>query len=210
MSNKQRKAPRFRIQRRLMVELPGMGKANALKRKPYSPGEHGQKRKKYSEYSLQLEEKQKVLMHYGLREKQLRRFIRDAKRGKGANWTDKLIGLLECRLDNLVFRLGFAPSLRSAKQLVSHGNVFVNNQKRTISSEVLKPGDKITLKEKIYSNQTYLTCTENPRLELASFLHKTQEGNIDVGELKEIPGLESIPFPFTPSLFTEYYSIRGV
>ena len=149
-------------------------------------------------------------MHYGLREKQLRRFIRNAKKGKGANWTDKLVSLLECRLDNVVFRLGFAPSIRSAKQLISHGNVFVNNQKRTISSEVLKPGDKVTLKEKIYNNQTYLTCKENPRLELASFLQRTQELSIEVGELKEIPGIESIPFPFTPSLFTEYYSIRGV
>ena len=210
MSKGQRKSPRFRIQRRLMVELPGMGKANALKRKPYSPGEHGQKRKKYSEYSLQLEEKQKVLMHYGLREKQLRRFIRDAKRGKVANWTDKLIGLLECRLDNVVFRLGFAPSIRSAKQLVSHGNVLVNNQKRDISSEVLRPGDKVTLKEKIYENQTYLTCKENPRLELAPFLERNQDGKIEVGELKERPGIDVVPFPFTPSLFTEYYSIRGV
>ena len=81
MSNKQRKAPRFRVQRRLMVELPGMGKANALKRKPYSPGEHGQKRKKYSEYSLQLQEKQKVTHALWLEGKATSPFYSECQKG---------------------------------------------------------------------------------------------------------------------------------
>jgi small subunit ribosomal protein S4 len=108
--SKDKSKARFRIQRRLGTELPGLGKAGALERRPYPPGEAGNKRKKFSNYALQLEEKQKVMFHYGLREKQLRRFIRDAKKGNATkNWISALAGLLELRLDNTVFRMGFAP-----------------------------------------------------------------------------------------------------
>ena len=104
------KIARYKIQRRLGSELPGLGKPGALERRPYPPGENGNKRKKYSDFALRLEEKQKLRAHYGLREEQLRRFIRNSKQGSTSNWVRKLVGLLECRLDNLVFRLGFAPA----------------------------------------------------------------------------------------------------
>ncbi len=112
--------PRFKIQRRLLTELPGLGKAGALERKPYPPGEQGLKRKKYSEYALQLEEKQKIRFHYGLRESQLGKNVQLAKRESSQDWVSYLIGLLERRLDNVVFRLGFAPSIAAASQLISH------------------------------------------------------------------------------------------
>ena len=131
---------RFRVQRRLGVELPGLGKPGALERRPYPPGESGNKRKKYSDYALRLEEKQKLRIHYGLKERQLRRFIRSAKTGQqGSGWVNKLVGALERRLDNVIFRLGLAPSIASARQLVSHGHVLVDNQRVDIPSYVLKP-----------------------------------------------------------------------
>ncbi|MCB0272381.1 MAG: 30S ribosomal protein S4, partial [Bdellovibrionales bacterium] len=117
MSTKNTVKPRFKVQRRLGTELPGLGKPGALERRPYPPGQHGDKRKKYSNFGLQTEEKQKLIHNYGLREKQLLRFIRQSKQGSSANWINKLAGLLERRLDNIVFRLNFAPSIRAARQM---------------------------------------------------------------------------------------------
>lgn len=199
---------RFKIQRRLGIELPGLGKAGALERRPYPPGENGNKRRKYSDYALRLEEKQKLRMHYCLREEQLRRFIRNAKKGKGSNWTQKLIGLLERRLDNLVFRLGFAPSIASARQLVNHGHVLVNEKKINISSYVVPVGSKLRIADKAKENQIYLRAQQVPRLELPDFVRREEESGKEVGIVQAIPGLEYIPFAFDAGLFTEYYAAR--
>lgn len=202
---------RFRIQRRLGTDLPGLGKAGALERRPYPPGQHGNKRKKFSNYALQLEEKQKVMFHYGLREKQLRRFIRDAQKGDATkNWISELVGRLELRLDNLVFRLGFAPSIRSARQLVSHGHVTVNGKKVNVGSYVTKMGDEIALKEKSYQHQNYVQAKASPRLELPDYLEKKEASGKEIGTIKSIPGTEYLPFPFSTNLFAEYYSLRSV
>ncbi len=209
--SKDKSKARFRIQRRLGTELPGFGKVGALERRPYPPGEAGNKRKKFSNYALQLEEKQKIMFHYGLREKQLRRFIRDSKKGNAAkNWINALAGLLELRLDNTVFRLGFAPSIRGARQLVSHGHVFVNNKKVSIGSFVLKAGDVISLKDKSYEHQLVLQCKDSPRLDMPDFLEKTEKDGKPIGSVKSLPGTESIPFSFNTNLFAEYYSLRSV
>lgn len=208
MATKTRVTPRFKTQRRLGSELPGLGKAGALERKPYPPGEHGAKRRKYSNYALQLEEKQKVLKNYCLREKQLRRFIRDAKSGSSSNWVNKLAGRLELRLDNVVFRLNFAPSVRAAKQLISHGHVMVNGKKHDISSAVLKEGDEVSLRDKAQEHQVYMHAKDNPRMDVPSHLVKETKDNKEVGKVVSVPGIESIPFPFQSGLFTEYYSIR--
>ena len=206
-----KRKPRFRIQRRLGSELPGLGKAGALERRPYPPGEAGNKRKKFSNYALQLEEKQKVMFHYGLREEQLRRFIRDARRGNATkNWINALAGLLELRLDNTVFRLGFAPSIRAAHQLVSHGHVFVNGKKMNISSIVLKVGDVISLKDKSYNHPAVLQSKDAPRLDMPDFLEKSEKDGKIMGTVKEVPSVESVPFAFNTNLFAEYYSLRSV
>ncbi|MCB0411839.1 MAG: 30S ribosomal protein S4 [Bdellovibrionales bacterium] len=203
------KIARYKIQRRLGTELPGLGKAGALERRPYPPGENGNKRRKYSDYALRLEEKQKVRMHYGLREKQLRRFIRDSKRGKGTNWVAKLVGRLELRLDNLVFRLGIAPSVRSARQLVNHGHILVNGKPVNVASFVATVGDKLTLTDKALENQIYLRAVQSPRLpEIPDYLRKEEEGNKPVGVVQAIPGTEHVPFSFDAGLFTEYYAAR--
>lgn len=204
------KVARFRIQRRLGTELPGLGKAGALERRPYPPGQNGNKRRKFSDFALRMEEKQKIRMNYELREEQLRRFIRRAKTGKGSNWTAKLIGLLERRLDNVVFRLGFAPSIRSARQMVGHGHVLVNGKKLDISSTVLNVGDQVTLTDKGLQNQIYLRAKQSPRLEVADYLRKEEQSGKELGVVQNVPGVEHVPFTFDSGLFTEYYAARNV
>lgn len=204
------KTPRFKIQRRLQTELPGLGKAGALERRPYPPGEHGQRRKKYSEYGLQLEEKQKVRVHYGLREQQLKRFVKEAKRSAQINWVEQLINLLEKRVDSVVFRLGFAPSIPAARQLVSHGKVFVNGKRLDIRSAVLKKGDRITLSPDAYQGQTYLRAKESPRLPLAEFLKKEASGEgLEIGIVSDEPKIGDFPANFNEGLFTSYYNLKG-
>ncbi len=200
------KVARFKIQRRLGTELPGLGKAGALERRPYPPGENGNKRKKYSDFALRLEEKQKLRFHYGLKEEQLRRFIRDSKRGAGSNWVSKLVGRLETRLDNIVFRLGLASSIRAARQLVSHGHIMVNDKKMDISSYVVPAGSTIKVSEKAKENQIVLQAQASPRLDVPEFLTKEELG----GTLQAVPGVEAIPFSFDAGLFTEYYAARKV
>ncbi len=210
MANKTGKVARFKIQRRVGTELPGLGKPGALERRPYPPGENGNKRRKYSDFALRLEEKQKVRAHYALREKQLRRFIRDAKRGSASNWVNKLVGLLECRLDNVIFRLGFAPSIRSARQLISHGHVRVNGQKVDLGSFVVPQGAKVSLSDKGKQNQIVLQAQKAPRLEMPDFLRKDSEGGQEFGLVHAVPGTEHVPFQFDSGLFTEYYAARSV
>lgn len=208
MAKKTGKVARYKIQRRVGTELPGLGKPGALERRPYPPGENGNKRRKYSDFALRLEEKQKIRTHYGLREKQLRRFIRDAKSGNSSNWVSKLVGLLECRLDNVVFRLGFAPSIRSARQLISHGHVRIDGKKVDVGSYVVPQGAKIGLSEKGQTNQVVLQAAKSPRLEIADFLRKDTENGVEFGVIHAIPSTEHVPFQFDSGLFTEYYAAR--
>lgn len=207
--NRKGKTPRFKKQRRLLMELPGMGKAGAMERKPYPPGQHGQRRRKYSEFGLQLEEKQKIRFHYGIREEQFRRIIAKAQKSSNSNWVESLVNLLEKRLDNVVFRLGFAPSIPAAKQLVSHGKVLLNGKRVNISSQIIKVGDIVSLKEDAYQNQVYLQAKQNPRLPLPTFMTKEEKGGLETGRLTDEPNIEAVPFTFEPGLVISYYSLRG-
>ncbi len=201
---------RFKLQRRLGVELPGLGKAGALARKPYPPGQHGNKRRKYSDYALRLEEKQKIRANYAISENQLRRFIGQAKMGQVTNWTAKLAGMLESRLDNVVFRLGLAPSILGARQLCTHGHVLVNGKKARTASMTLNVGDKVTLTAKGFGSQNFLQVKEAPRLELPDYLKREGSDTSIVGTVSAVPGLEHIPFPFDAGLFTEFYAAKSV
>ena len=119
-----------------------------LNRKPYSPGQHGQSRRsKLSNYGIQLQEKQKIKFMYGLLEKQFRLTFERAEKMKGETGTN-MLQILESRLDNVVYRLGFAPSRPAARQLVSHKHFLVNNKIVNISSLFVKPGDVIEVREK--------------------------------------------------------------
>jgi small subunit ribosomal protein S4 len=139
--------PKSKISRRYGIAL--FGPSKALERKNYPPGMHGPKgsRRKQSEYAIALGEKQKLRHMYGLMERQFRRYFETALRKRGVTG-ETLLQMLETRLDNVVYRLGFANSRSAARQLVSHGHVTVNNRKVNVSSYNLKAGDAVSIKDK--------------------------------------------------------------
>lgn len=134
----------YRKSRRLGFSVLENGKE--LTRKPYAPGQHGTSRKKLSDYGVQLQEKQKVRFMYGLNEKQFRKIFDEASKMKGVHG-ENFLRLLESRLDNLVYRIGFATTRRGARQLVNHGHITVNGKKVNIPSYRVKPGDVISVKD---------------------------------------------------------------
>ena len=136
--------PSWKVSRRLGISLSGTGKE--LARRPYGPGQHGNARKKTSDYGTQLKEKQKVRFMYGLNERQFHKTFLEAEKMQGISGTN-FLRLLESRLDNLVYRIGFASTRRGARQLVNHGHVTVNGKKVDIPSYRVKVGDVISLKE---------------------------------------------------------------
>ena len=151
---------KLRITRRL-GDLPGLTskKGNLTAR----PGQHGANQKKLTQYAIRLEEKQKIRFNYGLSEKQLMNYIKQAKKMKGATGT-VLLQLLEMRLDNLVFRLGLAPTIAAARQLVNHGHITVNQRGVSIPSYQCQPGDIISVKDSTSSKQLITRNLESPSL----------------------------------------------
>ena len=136
--------PSWKQSRRLKFSILENGKE--LQKRPYAPGQHGQRRAKISEYGLQLQEKQKVRFYYGVNEKQFRNLFERAAKLQGKQG-DNFLFLLESRLDNLVYRLGFAATRRQARQLVNHGHVLLDGKKADIPSITVKPGQTISLKQ---------------------------------------------------------------
>ncbi len=196
----------FKIQRRLGVELPGLGKAGALERKPYGPGVHGMKRKKLSDYTIRLMEKQKVMFHYGIREKQLVNLVKKCKKDTSRAWVDSLVITLERRLDNIIFRLNWAPSIIAARQMVIHGHVRLNGKKATSPSQFVTVGDEVTLTEKAFKSGNYLQAKARPRLStIPAYLTADKKGEGEIGKISSEPLAEDIPFPFEKRLVTEYY-----
>ena len=135
--------PSWKQSRRLKFSILETGKE--LQKRPYAPGQHGQRRAKISEYGLQLQEKQKVRFYYGVNEKQFRNLFEKAAKIPGKQG-DNFLFLLESRLDNLVYRLGFAATRRQARQLVNHGHIVLDGKKADIPSLLVKPGQTIALK----------------------------------------------------------------
>ena len=137
--------PSWKLSRRLKFSVLENGKE--LQKRNYAPGQHGQRRAKLSEYGLQLQEKQKVRFTYGVNEKQFRNLFEKAGKLPGKHG-DNFLMLLESRLDNLVYRLGFAVTRRQARQLVNHGHILVDGNKVDIPSYICKPGQVIAVAEK--------------------------------------------------------------
>jgi len=154
------RGPRLRISRRL-GDLPGLTAKQSKKTAP--SGEHGQQVRKPSEYSLRLEEKQKIRYNYGINEKQLLKSIKTAKKVQGSTGVI-LLQMLEMRLDNTLFRLGMAPTIPAARQLVNHKHILVNRNIVSICSYQCKPGDTISVKNKNSSNFRVKKYIENPGL----------------------------------------------
>ncbi len=156
--------PVEKLERRLGVDLFMKGERrlagkSALLKRPYAPGQHGQRRAKVSEYGSQLREKQKAKFMYGLSEKQFRRLFKEAARREG-NTGEILVQLLEQRLDNLVYRMGFATTRRFARQLVTHGHILVDSKRVDIPSYSVKVGQKIEIAEKSKNNPQILRAVE--------------------------------------------------
>nr|AIT94192.1 ribosomal protein S4 [Marsupiomonas sp. NIES 1824] len=143
------RGPRLRIIRRL-GELPGL--TTKITKRTSLPGQHGAAAKKPSQYGIRLQEKQKLRYHYGVKESQLMRYVKQAKRVRGSTG-EVLLQLLEMRLDNMIFRLGMAPTIQAARQLVSHGHILVNGQKVDIPSFQCKTRDTISVRQKKQSQE---------------------------------------------------------
>lgn len=196
----------FKIQRRLGVELPGLGKAGALERRPYGPGQHGMKRKKLSDFTIRLMEKQKLRFHYGLREGQLRGLVKKCKKDTSRSWVDTLVMSLESRLDNVVFRLNWAPSMAAARQMVVHGLIRVNGKKVDVPSATVTTNDVVTITDKGAKSGNYLQAKARPRLSaVPAFLTVEADGEKEKGKVLSAPLPEDIPFPFEKRLVIEYY-----
>jgi small subunit ribosomal protein S4 len=154
------RGPRLRVTRRL-GELPGLTRKSA--RKAYPPGQHGQNRKKKSEYALRLEEKQKLRFNYGISERQLRRYVQKARRAAGSTG-QVLLQLMEMRLDNTIFRLGMAPTIPAARQLVNHGHITINGKVLDIASYQVRPGDVIGVRDRDASRKLVEANMQYPGL----------------------------------------------
>ncbi|MEM9923207.1 MAG: 30S ribosomal protein S4 [Cyanobacteria bacterium P01_D01_bin.50] len=198
------RGPRLRITRRL-GELPGLSRKSA--RRAYPPGQHGQNRKKRSEYAIRLEEKQKLKFNYGLTEKQLVRYIRKARRVTGSTG-QVLLQILEMRLDNTVFRLGMAPTIPAARQLVNHGHVTVNGREVNIASYQCRPGEVIGVRNKDNSRKLVETNLQYPGLaNLPS--HLEFDKNTMVGKINGVCEREWVALSVNELLVVEYYSRKA-
>jgi small subunit ribosomal protein S4 len=176
----------------------------AIERRNYPPGQHGQARKKFSEYSIQLREKQKVKRMYGLLENQFRRTFAEAARIKGITG-ETLLVLLERRLDNVAYRLGFASSRPEARTLVRHGHVLVNDRKVNIPSYIVRVGDVIAVKERSRQATRVLSAMEGVQRrgipDWAELDRDTYSGRI-----KLLPTRSDITMPINEKLIVELYS----
>ena len=191
----------YRKSRRLAFSTLENGKE--LARKPYAPGLHGQKRgKKLSNYGVQLQEKQKVRFMYGLNEKQFRKTFEDASKLKGVHG-ENFLKLLESRLDNLVYRIGFATTRRAARQLVNHGHITVNGHKVDIPSYRCKVGDVIAVKEN--SKDLVIIKTSLEALAKRAEFITYDEKNM-AGTFVRLPERSELNADINESLIVEFYN----
>ena len=192
--------PAWKQARRLKYSVLETGKE--LAKRPYAPGQHGQRRTKLSEYGLQLQEKQKVRFTYGMTEKQFKNLFLKASKLEGKAG-ENFIFLLESRLDNLVYRLGFATTRRQARQLVAHGHITVDGKKVDIPSYLCKPGQTIALKEASRNLVIVKEALENTVARLA-FL--SYDENTGVGTFVRYPERSEVLPEIRENLIVEFYN----
>lgn len=198
--------PKWRLSRREGIELFS-SKRNALERRNYAPGQHGARRSKLSDFGLQLREKQKVKRIYGVLERQFRCYYEKATRSKGITGS-VLLQMLERRLDNVVYRLGFATTRPQARQMVSHGLICVNDKRVNIPSYQIKVGEEISVKnnEKIkrLAQENLKQNKEYQAREEVSWV-AVDEDHLR-GKVSRLPEREDIVFPINEQLIIELYS----
>jgi small subunit ribosomal protein S4 len=195
------RGPKQKIARRFRE--PIFGPSKALERKPYAPGQHGRNRRgKESEYSIQLKEKQKAKYTYGLLERQFRNLFEKAARKKGVTG-DTLLKLLEARLDNTVYRLGFARTRRQARQLVNHGHIMVNDNIVDIPSYELRSGDMVTVRPRSRNLEIVKDSAQRNR---RTFPWLEVDRRELQGKFLDMPNREDIPENIREQLIVELYS----
>jgi small subunit ribosomal protein S4 len=176
----------------------------AVERRKYPPGQHGQAYRKLSDYGFQLREKQKVRKIYGLLEKQFRRYFYEAERRKGITGA-LLLQLMESRLDNIIYRMGFAPNRRMARQLISHGHILVNGKKVNLPSYEIKGGDIVEIKESSRGIPEIIdSFSKAEHRGIPAWVEITAE-NLR-GKVLHIPPREEIQLPVQEQLIVELYS----
>ena len=203
------RGPVEKLERRLGVSLALKGERrlagkSALDKRPYAPGQHGQRRTKISEYGLQLREKQKAKFMYGVSEKQFRRIFDEAARRDGNTGTN-LVLLIERRLDNVVYRMGFATTRRFARQLTTHGHILVNGSKVDIPSYMVRAGDKVEVCEKSKNNAQVKRALELT-LQTGIVPWVDVEKDKAMGVFTRIPEREEVVIPVEERLIVELYS----
>ena len=199
--------PRVKVLRALGVDLPGLSR-KSMEQRPQAPGQHGARKLsgRKSEFGLQLMEKQKLRYNYGLTERQLRRIVGEAKRQQGATG-GKIIELLERRLDNLVFRAGFAPTIPAARQLINHGHFALNGRRATIPSIRVRVGESFGPTENGKKIDLVRSTLAAPALERPDWI--ALDANTQVAQLTRLPDPDAAPFPLDLQRVVEYYSIRN-
>jgi small subunit ribosomal protein S4 len=196
---------KYKIDRRLGVNLWGRPKSPVNKRE-YGPGKHGQRRFKMSDFGVHLQAKQKLKGYYGnIGERQFRNYYREASRRKG-DTGENLVGLLERRLDAVIYRMKFVPTVFAARQFVNHGHILVNGKRVNIPSYLVKEGDAIQLKEKSFEIPMVLEAIDSPERDVPDYVE------VDYRKMKgtfiRTPKLADVPYPvqMEPNLVIEFYS----
>ena len=200
-----RQESKYKINRRLGVNLWGRPKS-PVNTRDYGPGQHGQRRRKPSDFGLQLQGKQKLKGYYGnISEKQFRRYYKEASQAKG-DTSENLIGLLERRLDAVVYRMKFVPTVFAARQFVNHGHVLVNGKRVNIPSYQVGDEDIVEVRQKSRELPLVLEAMGSVERDLPDYI------SVDYGKMTatyiRAPGLADVPYPvqMEPNLVVEYYS----
>ncbi len=200
-----RQSSKYKINRRLGVNLWGRPKS-PINSRDYGPGQHGQRRKKPSDYGLQLMAKQKLKGYYGnISEKQFRKYYHEAQRRRG-DTSENLVGILERRLDAVVYRMKFVPTVFSARQFINHGHIKVNGTRVNIPSFMVKEGDVIEIREKSRQIPMVLLATESTERDVPEYIEVNHQRM--TGSFIRQPKLEDVPYPvqMEPNLVIEFYS----
>lgn len=198
-------ASKYKIDRRLGVNLWGRPKSPINKRES-GPGQHGQRRFKISDYGVQLQAKQKLKGYYGnIGERRFLRYYKEAIRRRG-DTGENLIGLLETRLDAVVYRLKFVPTVFAARQFISHGHILVNGKRVTVPSYAVKVGDEVEVKPRSRELPLVLEAVELPERDVPDYM--TVDYKAMKGALTRVPLLAEVPYPvkMEPNLVIEFYS----
>jgi small subunit ribosomal protein S4 len=201
-----RQSAKYKIDRRMGENIWGRPKS-PVNQRSYGPGQHGQRRKsKVSDFGLQLRAKQKLKGYYGnLTEKQFARTYEEAARRKG-NTAETLVGLLESRLDALVYRAKFVPTVFAARQFVNHGHVMVNGKRVNIASYRVKPGDVVSVRERSRNMALVLEAIQSAERDVPDYIEVDAKGLS--AKLIRAPELAEVPYPvkMEPNLIVEFYA----